>query len=593
MKDERSAYQLGVAAQEGDVSAVNELKKRVEAAKPASRDLNALGYCYHNGYGGLQKDTVRAQFYYQLAESLGNVDALYNLGLIAENSKKPDLATQYHYRACSNPAAIGRVKHPAYRELKHLAKTGVRLAQVCVSLCYEYGHVVKKNDRKAVKWYEHAAKAGDCGAMIKIGEANLRGIGVIRNIKTAKSWLMLAASTNVAVEDGDLQVMKLLEELYQLDMSDFEVCDKLIYCYKNYPNRYDNNRLQQLYTDKIDSCYQAMQTIPLPRNLTSLTNDFYTNYNELFELHIAELKSHLLHIKNNAQLTHESKKKEMKKVKATIRYLEELQSSPRRGKLDDDLIRQLKQDGSIVSTNIQRYLKRDMKIRDLKVRLKNVLSVIESEAKVPRDIWFIFFYKGLSDTAKDMIRLISRSRTTPTRITDLYRSIMDLVQPGGRFLDDKAVRSKEVTAFYEQSYHKLKNCTFHTETPVSQYKQILGSTQTVMQTLTDVPAAHSQVSSEFRNIDGLMAQTTSTIKAETVAIPTAQQIAKSYEDVAANDWQQRIEPRVEALSRALREQWEQIGTNDSIPALETVDVEEVNQIEETSSNSKQKIMVRC
>ena len=47
-----------------------------------------------------------------------------------------------------------------------------------VACCFRHGDGVKKNKLKAIKWYEKAAEAGSCDALLSLGFMYERGEGV-------------------------------------------------------------------------------------------------------------------------------------------------------------------------------------------------------------------------------------------------------------------------------------------------------------------------------------------------------------------------------------------------------------------------------
>ena len=90
-----------------------------------------------------------------------------------------------------------------FEDLLDLAKNGIVGAQYDVVFCCEYGYGVRRNLKKAVKWYKRAAERGLAAAQFKLGYFCSEGTVLEQDFKeAARSPLglenMLKAATAVA-----------------------------------------------------------------------------------------------------------------------------------------------------------------------------------------------------------------------------------------------------------------------------------------------------------------------------------------------------------------------------------------------------------
>ncbi|MBO7725742.1 MAG: sel1 repeat family protein [Thermoguttaceae bacterium] len=80
-----------------------------------------------------------------------------------------------------------------FEDLLDLAKNGIVGAQYDVGFCCEYGYGVRRNLKKAARWYKRAAKKGLAAAQFKLGYFCSEGIGLEQDFKEAAKWFRLAA----------------------------------------------------------------------------------------------------------------------------------------------------------------------------------------------------------------------------------------------------------------------------------------------------------------------------------------------------------------------------------------------------------------
>ena len=80
---------------------------------------------------------------------------------------------------------------------------------VWVAEVYENGWGVPQDYRKARKWFEEAASAGNTEAMINLGRLYEQGLGVAQDYGKALEWF------RKALETGNSDAMKNLARLYE------------------------------------------------------------------------------------------------------------------------------------------------------------------------------------------------------------------------------------------------------------------------------------------------------------------------------------------------------------------------------------------
>ncbi len=78
-------------------------------------------------------------------------------------------------------------------------------AAFLVAVAYDQGEMLKKNDVKALKYYELSASLGDKDALVISGWRYYKGIGCDTNIQQAKSYFIKAA------KHGDKEAKDLLD----------------------------------------------------------------------------------------------------------------------------------------------------------------------------------------------------------------------------------------------------------------------------------------------------------------------------------------------------------------------------------------------
>lgn len=202
-----------------------------------------LGMCYLRGKG-VDKDTKSAVRYFKLSAEKGFADAQYRLAACLEQGvgidRDKDKAKEWLNKAVkqNNVDAIsylGRCYYNgtlmtqdykmAVKYFQKVADTDSK-AQFFLGECYRLGHGVKKDTKLSLDWFKKASAQGHSGAQVKIGEYYLdqqknkeafdyfskaakagdvdglfylglcheKGIGVKKDMTTAKSWYQKAAN---------------------------------------------------------------------------------------------------------------------------------------------------------------------------------------------------------------------------------------------------------------------------------------------------------------------------------------------------------------------------------------------------------------
>lgn len=82
----------------------------------------------------------------------------------------------------------------SFKKIKQKAEQGNAKAQYELGVMYYYGEgVLKKDEIKAVYWYQKAAKQGDADGQYELGYMYYYGNGVSKDYKKAAYWYKKAA----------------------------------------------------------------------------------------------------------------------------------------------------------------------------------------------------------------------------------------------------------------------------------------------------------------------------------------------------------------------------------------------------------------
>ena len=169
-------------------AAVKELSALAEAGDMSAQIM--LGALYNKG-GAVQRDDKIAATWFEKAANQGNVEALYQLGYLHENSQLPR-----DYKAAAG------LYHKA-------AQQGSAKAQARLGAFYAGGTGVEQNPNEAILWFGKAALQGNTEAQFRLGLMYLIGKMVPKNNDVAKGWLTKAAAQSHA------DSLFLLAEMYK------------------------------------------------------------------------------------------------------------------------------------------------------------------------------------------------------------------------------------------------------------------------------------------------------------------------------------------------------------------------------------------
>lgn len=167
--------------------------------------LTKVGSNYYYGRNGVEKNRVKALEYYKQAAELGNVEAIYNVGMCAKLGqgcqKDSVTASYYFYQAAQKDYEL------SFEELKALAEAGIPEAQNRLGICYKQGHATKIVEKNAAYWYHQAAKQGNPYAQYNLGMCYNDGKGVKQNTQEALEWFKLSA------QQGHEHAMKMVDKI--------------------------------------------------------------------------------------------------------------------------------------------------------------------------------------------------------------------------------------------------------------------------------------------------------------------------------------------------------------------------------------------
>ena len=149
-----------------------------------------LGEMHETGTG-VPRDLVAARREYEIAAQAGVQSANFRLGLM-------------HFEGWSVP----REPETALAFFKIAAEADYVPAQRILADILMFGYRVPKNPAAALMWAERAAAVGDPAAAERIGTAYFGGLGVKRDIKSAREWYLVSS------EDEYIEAMKNMARTY-------------------------------------------------------------------------------------------------------------------------------------------------------------------------------------------------------------------------------------------------------------------------------------------------------------------------------------------------------------------------------------------
>lgn len=139
-----------------------------------------LGYCYIKEEE-VEKDPSEAFVWMNKAAKNGNIDAMWNVGLL------------YH-----DGIGVSKDLSKAYDFLQKAADKGSPDGAFYLGLMYLDGDFVKKDEVKAFYWTQKAAESGFTTAELMLGSLYYKqGVGTKQDYKKANEWLTKAANKGV------------------------------------------------------------------------------------------------------------------------------------------------------------------------------------------------------------------------------------------------------------------------------------------------------------------------------------------------------------------------------------------------------------
>ena len=137
--------------------------RRHENKNPAA--IRELGSCYEHNQFGLVPSLKKAMRLYQRAADLGDVLAMYYLGVSYQNGRGLKLDTK-----------------KAVKYFRMAADRGDARAQYALGICFKKGRGVARDDAEAFRFYKLAAEQGLTEAEFALGVMYAIGLGVTRDV---------------------------------------------------------------------------------------------------------------------------------------------------------------------------------------------------------------------------------------------------------------------------------------------------------------------------------------------------------------------------------------------------------------------------
>lgn len=212
---DKSREWLTKAAETGDVQAMRKLAIIYEAGNGVDRDgakalewfekviekegaaaATDIGILYDYGQQGVPKDTAKARKWYERAVDANDTRAMTYLAYIIGQGSD------------GTPADPGE----ANQLYEKSAALGDAFAMLVLGIRHEWGLGVAADKKKALDWYQRAAKNENTQAMINIALLYQSGAkDIAKNPTEARKWLDLAA------EKGDNNALARIGDLFEQD----------------------------------------------------------------------------------------------------------------------------------------------------------------------------------------------------------------------------------------------------------------------------------------------------------------------------------------------------------------------------------------
>lgn len=204
---------LGLMVSANSANTFNFNKVEMLAEQGDASQQNTLGN-YYSEFGGVNKDYMKAIYWYEKAAQQGHIEAQFNLGLMyaigfgnQDYQKAWELqekaanwykkaAKQGHMKAQFNLGllykdGVGGVEQDdasSSEWIEKAAQQGYVYAQAMTGISYDNGIGLPKNYQKAAEWYQKAANQGDGNSQLRLGSSYSYGRGVRQNKTIAKEW---------------------------------------------------------------------------------------------------------------------------------------------------------------------------------------------------------------------------------------------------------------------------------------------------------------------------------------------------------------------------------------------------------------------
>ena len=185
-----------------------------------------IGLIYHNGQY-IPQDFEKAIKWYRASASLGNELAMYNIGIMFENGQFVPQDSQqalkwyemsgelgngqaYYNIGCLYDEGVGNVSQNYELALQWYLKSAelrCSTAMFNIAVIYQLGHGVPVNIPKALEWYENSSNLYYAPAMSNIGIIYFNGTEVDKDLDLALYWFERSK------EAGNYAAMKYINKI--------------------------------------------------------------------------------------------------------------------------------------------------------------------------------------------------------------------------------------------------------------------------------------------------------------------------------------------------------------------------------------------
>lgn len=225
-KDALATYVIGTICGQGEGEGLipKDQKKAAEIFERAAdfgstSAMVSLGVFYMHGEAGLPKDQEKGVELFQRAADLGDADAMCNLALaykegvggLTMNETKAvelyrratelgnaDAMTELGQAYAEGQGGLAKDWNRALELYRRAADLGDTTAMNYLGLAYMLGRPgLAVNYEKAIGLFQRAAEHGNVRAYYGLGVAYEKGLGVVRDMSTAKEFFRRAAASGI------------------------------------------------------------------------------------------------------------------------------------------------------------------------------------------------------------------------------------------------------------------------------------------------------------------------------------------------------------------------------------------------------------